>query len=570
MNIMQAGALVVGYENGSLRRIRYGKTEVLRMIYFALRDRNWNTLESRIENEKISAGDNRFLITYECVNLNVGVPIMRWAVQIEGTPEGTITFEIRGTMLEKYLKNRAGFCILHPLNVAGTNCTLTHPDGSESVHLFPVEISPDNPFLQIQAMTWDADAITFHMEFEGDTFETEDQRNWGDASYKTFCTPLDRPFPAELKKGDKVFQKITFRPVAPLAPLTDAGNHISLKATNMKATVPLFGVCASTEVQHLSEQAVARIRGLRLSHYRVEVHPAQENWVADFSGACETAYALGIGLEVALHLTANYAEEIESFSILCQQNKVRLRRVLLLDATGMVTDQNMIAEVRVLKRTFPRVLFGAGTNYNFNEINKNHFRPEDIDFVSLSFDPQEHAFDDLTILENIGTLPHVIRSAKSIYGESMAVQISPLALRKRFNPYATNPDDLFIPEERKADPRQSETLCAVWAFGSIIGLTKGGAQAITFFQTAGRQGVVSSEGEAYPVYEVLKQFALFQGKSADLLESSDPLTLEAIVIDDKILAIVNYSTKATMARWNDQDFELAPQEMKLVKLNRAQ
>lgn len=30
-------------------------------------------------------------------------------------------------------------------------------------------------------------------EFEGDVFEMEDQRNWTDASYKTYCTPWGCP-----------------------------------------------------------------------------------------------------------------------------------------------------------------------------------------------------------------------------------------------------------------------------------------------------------------------------------------------------------------------------------------
>ena len=570
MTTIQAGPLVAGYENGFIRRIRYGETEVIRMIYFALRDRNWNTMESRIENEKISAGGGRFLITYDCINLNEGTPVMQWNVQLEGMPDGTIIFEINGTMLETFTKNRAGFCILHPLHVAGTNCTLRHPDGVESVHPFPIEISPTNPFLQIQAMTWDAEAITFHLNFEGDLFETEDQRNWGDASYKTFCTPLDKPFPVELKKGETVSQKITFRPVAPLQPLTNTGRPITLRSTRAQATLPLFGIGASTEVQEVSAQVVARIRALRLSHYRIEVYPAQENWVADFSHAYERAYSLGIGLEVALHLGVNYKEEVEAFSILCQQNKVKLKKVLLLDAMGMVTDQKMIAEVPALKRIFPRVLFGAGTNYNFNEINKTHFTPNEIDFVSLSFDPQEHASDDLTMLENTGTLPHVIRSAKAIYGEGMEVHISPLTLRRRFNPYATNPDDLFIPEEMKADPRQALELCAVWTAGSIIGLTRGGAKAITFFQTAGKQGIVSVDGHPYPVYDVLKQFAPFQGKTASILDSSDPLSVEAMLLDDKVLVLVNNSTEAHRARWDNEDFELAPHEIRFLSLNRAQ
>ena len=35
-------------------------------------------------------------------------------------------------------------------------------------------------------------------------FEMEDQRNWTDASYKTYGTPLALPFPAEINVGHKI------------------------------------------------------------------------------------------------------------------------------------------------------------------------------------------------------------------------------------------------------------------------------------------------------------------------------------------------------------------------------
>ena len=78
MKILQAGPIKVGYENGFLRRIRYGETEVLRMIYFALRDRNWNTMESKIENEKITFSLESFDVSYSYVNFSGGKAVMKW------------------------------------------------------------------------------------------------------------------------------------------------------------------------------------------------------------------------------------------------------------------------------------------------------------------------------------------------------------------------------------------------------------------------------------------------------------------------------------------------------------
>ena len=38
------------------------------------------------------------------------------------------------------------------------------------------------------------------MIFNGETFEMEDQRNWTDASFKTYCTPLSLPYPIKIIK----------------------------------------------------------------------------------------------------------------------------------------------------------------------------------------------------------------------------------------------------------------------------------------------------------------------------------------------------------------------------------
>lgn len=36
----------------------------------------------------------------------------------------------------------------------------------------------------------------------------EDQRNWTDASYKTFCTPLHLPYPVRVRKGVRIDQAV--------------------------------------------------------------------------------------------------------------------------------------------------------------------------------------------------------------------------------------------------------------------------------------------------------------------------------------------------------------------------
>lgn len=569
MKILDAGPLRCGYENGFLRRVTYADNEVLRMIYFALRDHNWNTMNCRIENEILSANDEDFEITYDLMHLDGGVQLMKWKGLIRGERDGVITFQIEGTATSDFRKNRAGFCVLHPLEVAGRECKVVHPDGASSVILFPVEVAPENPFKNIQSMSWASTGVEFSLTFEGDVFETEDQRNWADASYKTFCTPLDRPFPVQLKKNARVFQRITLQPARGLRPPADLKKYVSLKIAGGETVLPRLGLAASTETTTLSETASSLLRALRLHHYRIDVFPGEDNWVSDFSSGCETAFSLGLSLEVALHLGENFREELEAFSVICQQNRVRLRKVLLLRDRGMVTDQNVIDSIEPIKEFFPKVKFGAGTNYNFNEINKNRRQAGNIDFISFGIDPQEHASDDTTILENIESGQHLIRSARAIYGAEVPVHISPLTLKKRFNPYATNPDDLYIPEALRADPRLKEDFGAAWALGSLCGLAAGEAESVTVLQTVGNQGIMTSAGEPYPVYHVMKLLAPFQGKSVRILESTDPLSVQGIILDGATLVLVNYTNEDQNVRWENSELGLKGLEIRVSELHGA-
>ena len=80
---------------------------------------------------------------------------------------------------------------------------LLHPDGSTTETEFPRLIAPQNPFKELAGLSHEvAPGVWADWRFEGDVFETEDQRNWTDASFKTFCTPLRLPFPVEVPAGD--------------------------------------------------------------------------------------------------------------------------------------------------------------------------------------------------------------------------------------------------------------------------------------------------------------------------------------------------------------------------------
>lgn len=563
MNLLHAGIFSVNYHQGFLRYISIGDTEILRMIYFALRDHNWSNVPHRIINEIIDQTNDSFKINYECIHTSETIEVLHWKVSIEGKPDGTIVFQIIGTVLKDFKKNRAGFCVLHPLkDVLNAPCEITHPNKTKTTGNFPTQIHPVNPFKNIRSMRWQAKNEWFIIDFEGDIFETEDQRNWCDASFKTFCTPLDIPFPAMLKLGQQINQKIVFKPEKKISRSTEASDIITIKKSDKKFIIPQLGIGASTETTDLSENAITLLKKLKTHHYRVEVYPAKENWVPVFSRDCENGFKLDLPLEVALHLTKNFKDEAEAFVQLCLQNRVRLIKVLLLSDGEDVTNDSVMSIVPYLKHKLPKVLFGVGTDYNFTEINRNRFKTKSFDFIGYSLNPQEHSSDDLSLIENLEAQYHTVKSTQMIYGESTPVHVSPITLRKRFNPYATNLSDLVKNNEEKADPRQISKFCAVWTFGSICAMSSAGAHTVTYYQTIGSQGLISLQDIPYEVYYVLEQFSLRQGSHGYILESNKPLHVQGLLFENGETAFVNFTDKSQKFIYNNKLEELKPFEIR--------
>ena len=115
-----------------------------------------------------------------------------------------------GAARSTFLRNRIGFCVLHPIReCAGARCRLALADGTTRDAAFPRLVAGRNPFVELVGLSHEVTpGVWADLRFEGDVFETEDQRNWIDGSFKTFCTPLRLPFPVEIASGTRVRQAV--------------------------------------------------------------------------------------------------------------------------------------------------------------------------------------------------------------------------------------------------------------------------------------------------------------------------------------------------------------------------
>ena len=114
------------------------------------------------------------------------------------------------------MTNRCGFVLLHPASVAGRCLLVEHTNGAREEAVFPLRISPSQPVFDIRELTYavsEQAAVTCRLEADlphdrRGKFEMEDQRNWSDASFKTYVASLLDPWPYELPAGKSSTQRV--------------------------------------------------------------------------------------------------------------------------------------------------------------------------------------------------------------------------------------------------------------------------------------------------------------------------------------------------------------------------
>src|SRR5436190_7454822 len=210
---LRAGPLRLEFDAGDLRYIRLGEREIIRRIYAAVRDHNWVTVPCELSDLVSELGDYEFHIRYTSTHRLNEVHFV-WKAEIIGQQDGTIRFSFDGEAKSTFRRNRIGFCVLHPIReCSGAIARASYPDANQRELVFPKVLTPEQPVPGFQDLTRLAHEIEpglwAEVKFEGDLFEMEDQRNWIDASFKTFCTPLRLPFPFVVEASARVEQVIT-------------------------------------------------------------------------------------------------------------------------------------------------------------------------------------------------------------------------------------------------------------------------------------------------------------------------------------------------------------------------
>jgi hypothetical protein len=548
---LRAGALEVEYESGDLRYVRAGGHEIVRRVYAAVRDVNWNTIPAHMTGLKIDAAGGHFRIEFDSAHEDASIRY-HWHAILEGTPDGIITYTMDGVADRDFRYCRIGFCLLHPIaGIAGSSYRAVTPSGEISGR-FPEWVAPQlvengfetplfPPFSALTIQMPGGGAVV--MDFEGDLFETEDQRNWTDGSFKTYCTPIALGYPHQARAGQTFHQKITIRhepapAIQPASP-SDAALRFRLGKSSQHR-LPALGFGMPSHGGGLSAGELEWLARLRPQHLKAELYLRNPDWLTAFERAAAVAEQIDTALELALFLTDDSGPALAVLR--SKLAAAKLARVIVFHEATAGTGTTPPESMELARKHLPGVVLVGGTNGNFAELNRQPPVIAAMDGVTYAINPQVHAFDERSLIEAIAAQRDTVITARQFCGD-LPIVISGVTLKQPFNPAAREaesaPDPTVLPAP--VDPRQMSLFAAAWNVGSLAALASAGTASITYYETTGWRGLMetaqgsplpdqfrSAPGMIFPVYCVFASLA--RASSAQIIQThtSHPLLLDGL------------------------------------------
>jgi hypothetical protein len=580
LRILRAGVLSAELDNGALRYIRIGSTEVLRAIAFLVRDENWGTFTPAIDDLEVEQTAGGFSVSYRATCSDATRTLV-YDARIRGQADGSLSFEVTAEPKTDVETNRTGFIVLHPLQgVAGRTVKVLHVDGKEKVSKFPEAIDPMCPFQEIRALSHEiSPGVWATCTMEGDTFEMEDQRNWSDASYKTYVRPLSRPWPYKLPKGQKVEQAVRLTASGTLPSPDDKGaqDRVRVDIGGASGTFPDLGLGVSAdEAAHALEQTdLVKRLGPKWLVCQVDLRKEGRHPELDAYRRLAEATGAGITLEIITAGKPDPLDELKPLALAVERAGLKPAAVAVFPAQDMKSvlpgskwpEMPTFAEIYAAARTaFPSARLGGGMATYFTELNRKRPPAGLIDYVTHTTCPNVHAPDDRSVMETIETLPYQILSARSFMGDRIGYRVGPSQLGCRENPYgkstAPNSDNQRVCLSG-IDPRQRGLFNAAWMVAYAAALARSGVEAVALGAPTGPFGHIYRRTDfaqpyfdqldgptVYPGYHVFAGLSGLSGAPLLDVQPSDKRKLAAFAARDGghiVLWIANLTAEEIVA-----------------------
>jgi hypothetical protein len=241
---LRAGPLTADLADGDLRGIAVRGLEVVQRVYATVRDDRWGTARTLVRGAAVEADRRSFAVHVDGESVLAGRTTAVWHLHATGTAAGTLEADLEWRATATFACNRIGLCVHHPTATWAGAGWSTRLDGAEDAGRLDALVLPQplvdgrhlpavGPFALLRLereSTWTS------LSSPDGPLELEDQRNWGDASYKSYPSPIPSA-PRLVREGEtgrsgvRLAAGVDERPAPPAAAaLRDAGRFPALAA----------------------------------------------------------------------------------------------------------------------------------------------------------------------------------------------------------------------------------------------------------------------------------------------------------------------------------------------------
>ncbi len=507
---LRAGPLALELQHGRLKRLRCGAHEVWHGLAFVLRDPDWGTPEPELEPASLRLDSDGFTLEIRG-RYALGVALRLHA---RGSADGTLWLQAEAEVLADLALNRIGLCLMHPLAACGARVEVRHVDGRTSASTFPTSIPPWPPFTLVRGLRHEwAPGRWADAELQGDSFETEDQRNNGDASFKTYSRSNLAPRPYLLAKGTLLRQSARLRLEPERMPPSVGRDRVVVPIGPDQAPLPVDAPCTVT---------VGAPAGA-MPPLGIEIHAGDAELPALLA-------VLGELRPAHLHLAwrPGLAVRWEGIAAMLAAAQARLRLdVADADATalaglGQALQRAGVAPAAVAvfpstaqavaaaRAVFPWAAMGGGTPHFFVQLSRHDGLPA-VDFASFTTAAVVHGADDDEVMQGLASIAGMVQSWRARH-PALPLRVGPNGIAARASPLGAQPasDGRRRLALATVDPRSRAQFGAAWALGHVAAFAAAGVDAISLFALTGPAGLVTTDATdaktvlRHPAFAVLQ------------------------------------------------------------------
>jgi len=529
-------------DNLFLRNIKYNNVEILKLISFLVRDKNWNNYPPEIIKTSSYNKDQQLHFEFDLKYGDVEQLEVKLLLSIGSN---SVKLIANGKFLTDFWTNRIGFNLLLPLDgVVNQQVIVSKSDQTTETLKYPLIIQPDQPMVKFNNLSYEMfDSIALNIRFDGIHFEMEDQRNWGDASYKIYSGSLLDPFPYKENKNSAFHQEIE---------ITVREKNNSLETISNQNIIPL-------DIQE--EYAMPKI-GIKVDNETNGIDIVNVDFVyhlVDFERNTESKpnfNNLPIYLVALIDHTKKVKDIVKDIKDYILSNKISVDKILIcpkiyLNSFQPAGEWPSVPKLgdyyKEAKIQLPDVHIFSGMVTNFTELNRK--KPDGkFDGINFSFTPIVHDASDYGVLDTPNSLKYILHSVNN-FSKDTPIHIGPMTLGMHFNPYgeklAANIDQVRL-EMTDFDPRHDSLIGLNWTIAVFAETLSKNTKFITIASLKGVHGILTESNQKRPLFYLYEVLLYFKNAKIYKIEKMNSISGVKLVKEKKMYYLLtNNSSNQT-------------------------